>query len=61
MKKKEENFANLKAGYTPIPNLMEEKRVGIHGKNAKIFTLILIVLLFIALINLAVSIYLLII
>ena len=51
----DEKLASLKAGYTPIPNLIEEKRVGIYGQNAKIFTLIVIVLLFIALINLAVS------
>ena len=55
MSKDEIQFSYLNAGYTPIPNLFEEKKVGIYGKSAKLFTILVFALLLIALLNLVVS------
>jgi hypothetical protein len=57
MKKQHDGqILNLNAGYVPIPNLIDEKKVGLFGQNAKIFTSLIIFLLFIAVLNLVVSI-----
>ena len=54
MKKKDLELLN--AGYTPIVALANDKKIGIYGMKAKLFSIIVFLLLFIVLVNLAVSI-----
>lgn len=48
-------LSNLDAGYTPIPNLNDERKIGIYGLKAKVFTLVVVLLLIFSLVNFMVS------